>query len=869
MKWRQLAVWYGFILTLCIVSAQRTDTGPEFGFAQALNIGGNIDPDPFGTESTFNPLPILDDLVNVPLDFLGGTTMRPPDFSLERIFENITPPDVSANDGLFTGINSFNDILSPDGMVDFQLPPGTNGDVFPVNNSNSIPDTSQTSGEPVLPELPDLQSVMSMQSPPSSQQNSPSPSTNQQEINPNSLPQNFPPGQLSVPSRPNAPSSVINDWLSFTSDQTQRPQINDQLIRGATDLRSTSFTGDQNLGGNIAINDNQISGINNVQNDMWLDNSLFNNPNLGDPSDVFGNMNIPIDFPIERNSAQSGIRQQQRPSLPLPEINTNQNRALQLSVPENQINGPSVNRPFLPSFNPQSRIPSGFASGPNWREPTEPTPPVFQVGGGPPAQQTQINPSRRIDPLNEQILIRDVFRDSPSSAQNSRIRSRILERENAISSQARTLLSSPMPITRPSRVNIPSLSQIFAGRQQSQMPPRAGLTAFQQSLAARRSPSLNIFQGTPTRPTDMQLRPLPRNPFLSSATSNQFRPTLQPLPRANNQWNSDRTVARAVPLRNQEAARFITDQRNMNRNMQVWTRIEGRTQNIAGQTPFPRGQLGRSNLAFRPSNQFRINQRLPESLLRGLPIPRQRQVLRSTPSTPNTSSISSRQLPFRLQGASQSPFERNRFRNSPIQPSITPGLQARQQGREFPIGTQRSIQGGPPFDPLLFLSLQDSFQPPLDYELFDIYEDNPLLFLQDLNMPLTSNLINPLLEISGGRQRENQRRRQFPRGQIPNRMVVDLPLNQQTTNNPFGIRQVAPPVSPLLRNENIPFLGSGFFNPRMMMLADIRVKPSSKKRIKPVSKQNATQNLLEKVNLQGLKKVEYINTPVVKENRVF
>ncbi|XP_061187098.1 uncharacterized protein LOC133195257 [Saccostrea echinata] len=855
MKWRQVVVLYGFVWTLCIASAQRTNTGPEFGFARTLISPDSTDPDPFGTESSFNSLPNLDDLANVPLDFLGGTTMRPPDFSLERIFENITPPDASVNDGLFTSANSFNDILSPDGIVDFQLPPGTNGDVFPVNDSNSTPDISQTRVEPIRPELPDLQSVMSMQSQSSSQQNAAPPSTNQ-DINPNPLPQNFPP-ELSVPSGPGAPSSVINDWLSFTSDQTQRPQINNQLITGA---------GGQNLAGNIGINDNQIAGINDVQHDMWSDNSLFNNPNLGDPSDVFGNMNIPINFPIEENSAPSGIEQQRRLPISSPEMNTNQNRVIQSSIPE--ITGTSVNRPFLPPFNPQSRIPSGFASGPNWREPPERIP-VFQVGGGLPAQQNQINPARRIDPFNEQILIRDVFRDSPTSPQNNRMRPRNLERDNAINSQARMVLSSPMPIARPSRVNIPSPQQIFAGGQQSQQPTRGGLTAFPQSLTARRSPTLSIFQGTPTRPADMQLRPLPRNSFLPSATNIQFRPNPPSPLRVNNRLNSVRTVTRPVPVGNQEAARFITDQRNMNRNMQVWTRIEGRAQNFAGQTSFPGNQIERSNLAFRPPNQFRINQRLPESLLRGLPISRQRQALRSTPSTPIPSQIGSRRLPFRLQGPSPSPLERNRLRISPMQPSITPGLQARQQRREFPIGNRRSTQGGPPFDPVLFLSLQDSFQAPLDYELFDIFEDNPLLFLQDLNLPLTNNLFNPLLEFSGGRLRENRRPRQFPSGQIPNRMVVNIPFNQQTTNNPFGIRQVAPPVSPLLRDENLPFLGSGFFNPRMMMLADITVKPSSKKRVKPVSKQNATQNLLDKVNLQGLRKAEYINTPVVKENRVF
>jgi hypothetical protein len=183
---------------------------------------------------------------------------------------------------------------------------------------------------------------------------------------------------------------------------------------------------------------------------------------------------------------------------------------------------------------------------------------------------------------------------------------------------------------------------------------------------------------------------------------------------------------------------------------------------------------------------------------------------------------------------------------------------------------RRSIlQGGPPFPPLLSLSLHDSLQDLLDSELFDNFDDDTLLLPQDPNVPQPSSLFNQLLDISDRRPIRNQRRPQFPRRQVPNRMVVGLPFDQLMNNNPFGMQEISPPVSPVLMKEDASFLGSGFFNPRMMMLADVEVKPSSKKRIKPVSKQNATKNLLQKANIQGLRFMKFINTPVVKENRVY
>lgn len=882
-------------------------------------------------------MPNLESLANVPLDFLGGTTVRPPHSSGNNMFDNITPPDSSGNNALFSNGNFLDDMISG---TNFQLPPGTSNDIPPNNTiraSDSVTDR-QREASPIGPELPNLRSMMSMSGQSSTTQgsseltrNQPSPDAN--TIFHQNLPhEELPPSLTNQANTASPASSVIRDWLSITSGQDQlSTPVNSNPVD--TQPSFPSFPSSQQpLTGTLAPNSNQLPAQNSLliqnnlpadqaaQSDMWSHNSLFNSQNLGEPSDVFGNMNIPINFPLEGNIGQIGIGGQQR--QPLSDIDANRihvNQPLR-RVPLNTNIRQPVNRPVLPpprsTFQP--RIPTSLPQFPNVRQPILNGPGMFRIGGGPPVQgprlqepqlqgppvqgpplrgppvqglplqgppvqgpplqQGHINPGNGIE---RQTVARDIFQNPFRTAQNVVSSFRNEQRNNFIDPASITLPT--LPNIRPNFNSIDSQrvqqqqQQAFTGAQQPQSQPTA-MNSF-APLPRSLLPQMTIQNTVPQGSTiDSQNRPMQVNnldvpnfnsPFIPNS---QFTPNFIP---TNIQRNIDSTSPNSIPVENGNAARFINDQRTRNLNTQVWDGIQDRSQNFGRDlTVFSNNQIGRrsNNAAFVTTPQFRVNQGLPQSLRQSLPIFSRRQLIPRNGAPTLRPPFRPSQPTVRFPTPSQIPLNRIPFQNPPTRPTFgTDRQRQRQRGQQREIQNQLQ-QGGPPFellDPLLFLPFQDFLLDPLAFELFDNFNEEALLFLQDPSLPLTNNLFNPILDISDRRNLQNQRRPQFPSRQRPNRMRIDLPLNQQTNNNPFGIRQIAPPVSPVIASEELPFMGSGFFNPRVMMFSDVEVKPSSKKRIKPVSKQNAAQNLLEKATMQGLRKIEYINTPVVKENRVF
>lgn len=917
-------------------------------------------------------MPNLESLANVPLDFLGGTTIRPPHSSVNNLFDNITPPDSSGNNALFSNGNFIDDMISG---TNFQLPPGTSNDIPPNNTirvSDSVTDR-QREASPIGPELPDLRSMMSMTGQSSTTQGSSELTRNQPSPNANTIfHQNLPHEQLppSLTNQANTASpasSVIRDWLSITSGQDQ---LNTPVNSSPADTQPSfpSFPSSrQPLTDSLAQNSNQLPAQNSmnsmlIQNnlpadraaksDMWSHNSLFNSPNLGEPSDVFGNMNIPINFPLGGNIARNGIGGQQRQSVSdMGENRIHVNQPLR-RAPLNTNIRQQVNRPLLPpprsTFQP--RIPTSLPQFSNVRQPIVNELGVFQIGGGPPIrgrpvqgrpplqgppiqgpslrgppfqgssiqgpqvqgpplrglpiqgssiqglpvqgpplrgppvqgppiQQGQINPGNGIEP---RTVARDIFRNPFRTVQNDVVSSfRNEQGNNFISADSAGITSPRLPNIRPNFIDSQRIQQqqqqVFTGIQQQQLQPTAmnSFAPLPQPLPAQRTFQNTVAQGSMI---DSQNRPMPVNnleiPNFNgpSIPNSQFTPNLI---RSNIQRNLGRTSPNSIPVENGNAVRFINDQRTRNLNTQLWDGIQDRSQNFGRDpTMLSNNQIGQrsNNAAFVTTPQFRVNQGLPQSLRQGLPIFSRRQLIPSNVAPTLRPPFRPSQLTARFPNPSQIPLNRIPFQNSPTRPTFrTERRRQRQRGRQ-PETQNQLQQGGPPFDlldPLLFLPFQDFLLDPLAFELFDNFNEEALLYLQDPSLSLTNNLFNPTLDISGRRTFQNRRRPQFPSRQMPNQMRIDIPLNPQTNNNPFGIRQIAPPVSPIIASEELPFMGSGFFNPRVMMFSDVEVKPSSKKRIKPVSKQNATQNLLEKATMQGLRKIEYINTPVVKENRVF
>lgn len=919
-------------------------------------------------------MPNLESLANVPLDFLGGTTIRPPHSSVNNLFDNITPPDSSGNNALFSNGNFIDDMISG---TNFQLPPGTSNDIPPNNTirvSDSVTDR-QREASPIGPELPDLRSMMSMTGQSSTTQGSSELIRNQPSPNANTIfHQNLPHEQLppSLTNQANTASpasSVIRDWLSITSGQDQ---LNTPVNSSPADTQPSfpSFPSSrQPLTDSLARNSNQLPAQNSMnsmliqnnlpadraaQSDMWSHNSLFNSPNLGEPSDVFGNMNIPINFPLEGNIARNGIGGQQRQSVSdMGENRIHVNQPLR-RAPLNTNIRQQVNRPLLPpprsTFQP--RIPTSLPQFSNVRQPIVNELGVFQIGGGhpirpvqgrpplqgppiqgppvqgpslrgppfqgsstqgpqvqgpplrrlpiqgssiqglpvqgpplrgppvqgPPIQQGQINPGNGIEP---RTVARDIFRNPFRTVQNVVSSFRNEQGNNFISADSARITSPRLPNIRPNFIDSQRIQQqqqqVFTGIQQQQLQPTAmnSFAPLPQPLPAQRTFQNTVAQGSMI---DSQNRPMSVNnleiPNFNgpSIPNSQFTPNLI---RSNIQRNLGRTSPNSIPVENGNAVRFINDQRTMNLNTQVWDGIQDRSQNFGRDpTMLSNNQIGQrsNNAAFVTTPQFRVNQGLPQSLRQGLPIFSRRQLIPSNVAPTLRPPFRPSQPTARFPNPSQIPLNRIPFQNSPTRPTFrTERRRQRQRGRQ-PETQNQLQQGGPPFDlldPLLFLPFQDFLLDPLAFELFDNFNEEALLYLQDPSLSLTNNLFNPTLDISGRRTFQNRRRPQFPSRQMPNQMRIDIPLNPQTNNNPFGIRQIAPPVSPIIASEELPFMGSGFFNPRVMMFSDVEVKPSSKKRIKPVSKQNATQNLLEKATMQGLRKIEYINTPVVKENRVF
>ncbi|XP_011412213.3 uncharacterized protein [Magallana gigas] len=944
MTLRLVAVLYGLLGAIYVTSGQQRNgiNGPEFGFARPLNEPSAVDPDPFGRNlfSGSESMPNLESLANVPLDFLGGTTIRPPHSSVNNLFDNITPPDSSGNNALFSNGNFIDDMISG---TNFQLPPGTSNDIPPNNTirvSDSVTDR-QREASPIGPELPDLRSMMSMTGQSSTTQGSSELTRNQPSPNANTIfHQNLPHEQLppSLTNQANTASpasSVIRDWLSITSGQDQ---LNTPVNSSPADTQPSfpSFPSSrQPLTDSLAQNSNQLPAQNSMnsmliqnnlpadraaQSDMWSHNSLFNSPNLGEPSDVFGNMNIPINFPLGGNIARNGIGGQQRQSVSdMGENRIHVNQPLRRS-PLNTNIRQQVNRPLLPpprsTFQP--RIPTSLPQFSNVRQPIVNELGVFQIGGGPPIrgrpvqgrpplqgppiqgppvqgpplrgpplqgppiqgppvqgpslrgppfqgssiqgpqvqgpplrslpiqgssiqglpvqgpplrgppiqgppiQQGQINPGNGIEP---RTVARDIFQNPSRTVQNVVSSFRNEQGNNFISADSAGITSPRLPNIRPNFIDSQRIQQqqqqVFTGIQQQQLQPTAmnSFAPLPQPLPAQR-----IFQNTVAQGSmiDSQNRPMPVNnleiPNFNgpSIPNSQFTPNLI---RSNIQRNLGRTSPNSIPVENGNAVRFINDQRTRNLNTQVWDGIQDRSQNFGRDpTMLSNNQIGQrsNNAAFVTTPQFRVNQGLPQSLRQGLPIFSRRQLIPSNVAPTLRPPFRPSQPTARFPNPAQIPLNRIPFQNSPTRPTFrTDRRRQRQRGRQHE--TQNQLQ-------------------------------------QD---------------ISGRRTFQNRRRPQFPSRQMPNQMRIDIPLNPQTNNNPFGIRQIAPPVSPIIASEELPFMGSGFFNPRVMMFSDVEVKPSSKKRIKPVSKQNATQNLLEKATMQGLRKIEYINTPVVKENRVF
>lgn len=916
-------------------------------------------------------MPNLESLANVPLDFLGGTTIRPPHSSVNNLFDNITPPDSSGHNALFSNGNFIDDMISG---TNFQLPPGTSNDIPPNNTirvSDSVTDR-QREASPIGPELPDLRSMMSMTGQSSTTQGSSELTRNQPSPNANTIfHQNLPHEQLppSLTNQANTASpasSVIRDWLSITSGQDQ---LNTPVNSSPADTQPSfpSFPSSQEpMTDTLAPNSNQLPAQNSMnsmliqnnlpadraaQSDMWSHNSLFNSPNLGEPSDVFGNMNIPINFPLEGNIARNGLGGQQRQSVSdMGENRIHVNQPLR-RAPLNTNIRQQVNRPLLPpprsTFQP--RIPTSLPQFSNVRQPIVNELGVFQIGGGPPIrgrpvqgrpplqgppiqgppvqgpslrgppfqgssiqgpqvqgpplrslpiqgssiqglpvqgpplrgppiQQGQINPGNGIEP---RTVARDIFRNPFRTVQNVVSSFRNEQGNNFISADSAGITSPRLPNIRPNFIDSQRIQQqqqqVFTGIQQQQLQPTAmnSFAPLPQPLPAQRTFQNTVAQGSMI---DSQNRPMPVNnleiPNFNgpSIPNSQFTPNLI---RSNIQRNLGRTSPNSIPVENGNAVRFINDQRTRNLNTQVWDGIQDRSQNFGRDpTMLSNNQIGQrsNNAAFVTTPQFRVNQGLPQSLRQGLPIFSRRQLIPGNVAPTLRPPFRPSQPTAIFPNPSQIPLNRIPFQNSPTRPTFrTERRRQRQRGRQ-PETQNQLQQGGPPFDlldPLLFLPFQDFLLDPLAFELFDNFNEEALLYLQDPSLSLTNNLFNPTLDISGRRTFQNRRRPQFPSRQMPNQMRIDIPLNPQTNNNPFGIRQIAPPVSPIIASEELPFMGSGFFNPRVMMFSDVEVKPSSKKRIKPVSKQNATQNLLEKATMQGLRKIEYINTPVVKENRVF
>ncbi|XP_052718240.1 uncharacterized protein LOC128190281 [Crassostrea angulata] len=926
MTLRLVTVLYGLFGAIYVTSGQQRNgnNGPEFGFARPLNDPSAVDPDPFGRNlfSGSESMPNLESLANVPLDFLGGTTIRPPHSSVNNLFDNITPPDSSGNNALFSNGNFIDDMISG---TNFQLPPGTSNDIPPNNTirvSDSVTDR-QREASPIGPELPDLRSMMSMTGQSSTTQGSSELTRNQPSPNANTIfHQNLPHEQLppSLTNQANTASpasSVIRDWLSITSGQDQ---LNTPVNSSPADTQPSfpSFPSSrQPLTDSLAQNSNQLPAQNSmnsmlIQNnlpadraaksDMWSHNSLFNSPNLGEPSDVFGNMNIPINFPLGGNIARNGIGGQQRQSVSdMGENRIHVNQPLR-RAPLNTNIRQQVNRPLLPpprsTFQP--RIPTSLPQFSNVRQPIVNELGVFQIGGGPPIrgrpvqgrpplqgppiqgppvqgpplrgpplqgppiqgppvqgpslrgppiqgssiqglpvqgpplrgppvqgppiQQGQINPGNGIEP---RTVARDIFRNPFRTVQNVVSSFRNEQGNNFISADSAGITSPRLPNIRPNFIDSQRIQQqqqqVFTGIQQQQLQPTAmnSFAPLPQPLPAQRTFQNTVAQGSMI---DSQNRPMPVNnleiPNFNgpSIPNSQFTPNLI---RSNIQRNLGRTSPNSIPVENGNAVRFINDQRTRNLNTQVWDGIQDRSQNFGRDpTMLSNNQIGQRsiNAAFVTTPQFRVNQGLPQSLRQGLPIFSRRQLIRIPSNVAPTLRPPFRpsQPTARFPNPSQIPLNRIPFQNSPTRPTFrTERRRQRQRGRQ----------------------------------------------------PETQNQLQQ--DISGRRTFQNRRRPQFPSRQMPNQMRIDIPLNPQTNNNPFGIRQIAPPVSPIIASEELPFMGSGFFNPRVMMFSDVEVKPSSKKRIKPVSKQNATQNLLEKATMQGLRKIEYINTPVVKENRVF
>nr|XP_022323130.1 uncharacterized protein LOC111124495 isoform X4 [Crassostrea virginica] len=819
MSKRLLTLLFGSVgLINFIFAQQRTgNNGPAFGFARPLNDPSTVDPDPFGRgfSSGSDSMPNLESLANMPLDFLGGTTVRPPDFSSNNAIRNTAPSDPPFNDGLFLNGNFLNEMMPG---TEFQLPPGTTNDVLPPNST--IPASNfggNQDGTPVGPELPDLHTVMSMTGP-SAQASTDStfnrPNRNANIIFPQALPheQPLPALDASSSSVPGA-SSVIRDWLSITSDPANSPRnrspVNGPSFPAGPPSNGLPTINNQRTSGNIVSNQNNMLTS---QIDMWSHNSLFNNPNLGEPSDLFGNMNIPMDFPIEENVVQRRLTAQQ--GRPFNNVNGNrghvnqppQRRPMDVNV------GPSITRPVLPpapAFLPG--FPAGVPQDPNRRMNT---PDLFRIGGGLPRSGNQVNPTNRFSPMNEPILT-NVFRNPSSSIQNPLVGTLQNQRRNNMLN-----FQPPQPsITSPLLPGIqPNFDSNLQRIQQQPQPMLNDLSTQQTAINSfaplprplpPQSDQNRMIPGSTMmgRSINPQIRPMPVNNLVFPTMNNPFTSNLRipsnVLP-TNGQLNP---LTRSIPVENGNAARFINGQRSLNRNAQLWSGIENRSRNFGEQaTGFPNNPSGRrSTLPLGIPPQFRGNQRQPQSLPQGLPVsPQRRQTLRNLAPTQRPGFASP--LPtLRFPSPSQLPMNRNRVPNPPTT------VQRRQRQREL---TGRT-------------------------------------------------------DLSDRRVIPNPRRPQFPRRQLPNRIRAELPLNQPTNTNPFGIRRISPPVAPVLPSDDLPFMGSGFFNPRVMMFSDVEVKPSSKKRIKPVSKQNATQNLLEKATMQGLKKIEFINTPVVKENRVF